>query len=1117
MSPPHHPVHRARHPLIRIVSRLTSPPLVVAWLVALSGLSLAAQSADIGPERGLRRVDPRWHALVGADVVTEPGARVQNATIVLRDGVIMSVEADGAAPDGARVWDLSGLTVYAGLVDPFVPVDAPKPGDDDPNAAWSPMLTPQRSALDGPGLDTSGRKALRDLGFGAVSLAPSSGIVRGTSAVVLTGEGAAETQAEASPVLSEGGFQVLGFDRAPFSWDRQRGSAQAGYPMSEMGAVATLRQALSDADWYARAWAVHAAAGAGREAPVVDDALAAFAAVGPPLLFEADDELQALRAARLADEFGRELVLVGRGTEYRRLAAVAALGRPVIVPLSYPDKPKVGTRAEAEGVSLRSLMEWEQAPTNPRRLQAAGVEVALTSSRVEKRGDFYPNLHKAVQHGLAADDALAMLTTAPARMLGLESRLGKVAKGMLANLVVVDGELITAKPEIRDVWVGGRRYVVKPADAPERKGTWVATFASLGEHGQVTAELKIEGSKKAAFDLLGATLKARAMSIEVDRLALLLDGDDAGLPGVWQLSGTFTEADALAGLVAAPDGAVSAWSATRSAAAPEEAEDADEASAEDGGDDDGEAAADDGDEDDTDEADEDDDDAESDDDAAADVPETYGLPFGAFGFLERPAQETVLVRGATLWTSGPDGILEEADLLVRDGKISHVGPGGPGLEGRADRVIDGKGLHVTPGLIDCHSHTGVSGSVNEAGQRVTAEVSIADVIDPDDILWYRQLAGGLTGANQLHGSANAIGGQNSVVKLRWGVEHPDEMRLEGARPGIKFALGENPKRVSQNTGIPDEYPQTRMGVATLIRDRLTAARDDRAARLAYERLPDGQKRRTPPPRLDHELEVLGEVVAGERLIHCHSYRQDEILMLCLLAEEFGFTIGTFQHVLEGYKVAEAIAPVALGASTFADWWAYKYEVVDAIPHNAALMTQVGVVTSINSDSGDHARRLNTEAAKAVKYGGLSPAEALKLVTLNPAIQLAIDDRVGSLEPGKDADFVIWSGDPLSYASKPLSTWVDGRELFSLERDAALQAAADAERARLLQKLLADKSKAKTEDDEGDRDGDAPERGRRGRRGTDEPDPDDGLRGGPEPPDDDVARPCECGCYEGVGR
>ena len=415
---------------------------------------------------------------------------------------------------------------------------------------------------------------------------------------------------------------------------------------------------------------------------------------------------------------------------------------------------------------------------------------------------------------------------------------------------------------------------------------------------------------------------------------------------------------------------------------------------------------------------------------------------------------TVFVRNATIWTSGPQGIVEHGDLLVRQGKVAAVGTGLAAPAGAL--VVDGTGLSVTAGLIDAHSHTAIQGGVNEATHISTAEVRIADVLDPDDVNIYRELAGGLTVANVLHGSANAIGGQNAVIKLRWGAPVED-LVFPAAPPGIKFALGENPKQSNWNV---DErrYPQTRMGVEEIIRSRFDAARRYQNEWDAYRA---SKTKHLVPPRRDLELEAISEVLAGKRLIHSHSYRADEMLMLMRLAEEFGIRVATLQHGLESYKIADEVARHGAGVSMFSDWWAYKYEVVDAIPWAGAIDFRHGVVVSYNSDDDEQARRLNLEAAKAERYGDVPAQEALKFVTLNPALQLRIADRVGSLEPGKDADFVVWSGPPLDSTSVCLETWIDGRKYFDRDADRSAQAAIARERATLIAKVRADAAQSKT--------------------------------------------------------
>lgn len=417
----------------------------------------------------------------------------------------------------------------------------------------------------------------------------------------------------------------------------------------------------------------------------------------------------------------------------------------------------------------------------------------------------------------------------------------------------------------------------------------------------------------------------------------------------------------------------------------------------------------------------------------------------------------LLVRNATIWTSGPEGRLEGADLLVERGKIVRIGRNLAAPAGAV--VVDATGKHVTPGLIDAHSHIAIRGGVNEGTHIVTAEVRIQDVINSDDINIYRQLAGGLTAANLLHGSANAIGGQNAVIKLRWGAT-PQGLLFEGAPPGIKFALGENPKQSNWNVQ-QRRFPQTRMGVEQVIREAFLAAQNYRRRWQEFERSKAADR---VPPRRDLQMEALLEILEGKRLVHSHSYRADEILMLIRLAESLGFRVASFQHVLEGYKVAQEIARHGAGASSFSDWWAYKYEVIDAIPYNGAIMWERDVVVSFNSDSAELARRLNLEAAKAVRYGGVPEEEALKFVTLNPAIQLGIDHRVGSLEPEKDADFVLWSGHPLSTYTLCEQTWIDGRKYFDREDDLRRRKEREAERAALLAKIR-EEEKGKEKEEE----------------------------------------------------
>jgi imidazolonepropionase-like amidohydrolase len=419
---------------------------------------------------------------------------------------------------------------------------------------------------------------------------------------------------------------------------------------------------------------------------------------------------------------------------------------------------------------------------------------------------------------------------------------------------------------------------------------------------------------------------------------------------------------------------------------------------------------------------------------------------------QQPAATTkvgpTLIKNATILTV-TKGKLENADILLMNGKIAQIGKNLSAPAGA--QVIDATGKYVMPGIIDPHSHTMID-AVNEGSLSVTSMVRIHDVLNPTDVNIYRQLAGGVTSINVLHGSANTIGGQNAVVKLKWG-RPVEDMIFKAAPPGIKFALGENVTRKNSQTaaqaqGIPLRYPATRMGQEEVLRDAFTRARDYKATWDDYNaRVAKGEKGLVPPEH-DLELDPLVEVLEGKRFVHAHSYRADEMLMLLNVAKEFGFTVKTLQHGLEGYKIASEIAQAGTGLSTFADEWSYKVEAYDAIPYNVAILMRHGVVATVNSDSDERARRLNIDAAKMMRYGGLTEDEALKTITYNGAVQLGVQDHVGSLEVGKDADVVIWSGDPLSVYSSAETTFIDGEIFFDKKKDLAMRDQMTKERAAL---------------------------------------------------------------------
>jgi N-acetylglucosamine-6-phosphate deacetylase len=1052
--------------------------------VSVSAMAALAQSPLSPPPNSVRRPDPSWHALVNATVHVAPGKVLEGATVVVRGGMIESVEGGvGRVPVGPRVWDCTGLHVYAGFIDPYVEVEAPPPDRTVVRTHWNARVTPQRRAWDGPLVDGRTAESLRGLGFAAAGVSPRGGVFRGQGAVVSLGRVPEDTSEPRPPVYATGVFHALSFELSR----GERGSADAeaywsNYPNSQMGAIALVRQVLHDARWQARA----RGAGAYTEPENALDALSADL----PLWFDTEHELEALRAAKIGREFSARAVIVGSGTEYRRLEAIRQDGLAFIVPLNFPRAPDVSSLGKAESTDLRTLMAWEQAPANPRYLDSAGVSVALTSAKLRERKDFWGNLRTAIRAGLPEDRALAMLTTAPAEILGVSSMLGTVEPGKRANLLVTDGPVFAAKTVKRDLWIDGVRHELTPGPGEDPVGTWRVAEVDGSKVEDEEGARRVYITKDAAVTVAVGDKRVKASRVTI--AGRRADYTYENRAFVETGAGVVTESlvvhhDEAVGVSVQPDGSVRRLRLTRISregvppkadrpkpegeAAPPGAVPEPEARKEEF----------------KEEKRDDRQEGKREEEGSIEIPPLPGYPFGPYALKSPPEQpEWLAITNATIWTCNErDEVIEGGTLLVRRGRIEAVGRGVRVPEGAV--VVDASGRHVAPGIIDCHSHTGISRGVNESGQAVTAEVRIQDVTDPDTVSWYRQLAGGVTAVGSLHGSANPIGGQNAVIRIRWGVVHPEEMHFAGrgtysdanpfenpgpepeasrgvpparkvlganlVMPGIKFALGENVKSANAGNAATTRYPQSRMGVEAIIRDRFTAAREYARSWRAWAR-----DRGAVPPRRDLELEALAEVLEHRRLVHCHSYRQDEILMLARVAADFGFRIGTYQHILEGYKVADAVRDSAIGASAFSDWWAYKVEVQDAIPQGPTLMHEVGVNVSYNSDSDELARRLNAEAGKAVKYGGLPPAVALRFVTIHPAQQLMIDDRVGSLEAGKDADFAIWSGPPVSSMSRCEATWVEGRRYFSLEDDAEHRRWIASERRRLIQKVLSDRSR-----------------------------------------------------------
>lgn len=761
-----------------------------------------------------------------------------------------------------------------------------------------------------------------------------------------------------------------------------------------MGAMALLRQMYHDANWYRNNGAQ------------TDQTLEALLAnQKKPAFFEAGDNANTLRAHSIGAQFNQPYILVGASDGYEYLNELAQTKAQFVLPINFPQAYDVTDPYYSAQLSLEDLRRWNQAPLNPKKFAEQNIKFSLSTHDLKSPKSFSEHLSKAIEYGLDPKEALRALTTIPAAQLGVSSMLGSLEAGKLANFLISDTPLFSKHSQMQSHWILGKPYNIK---LQHHKTSDEYQIAIAGRAARFVVENK-DGNLSLKYGE-GDSLETGKITQDGQWLKWQVkDKDHSGvLRAMAQINPDNLE---LSGQIFFQDGESRSFVASPTAFTPGINPDADKDSPGDSKEMSSEGS-----------------DLEV-------MPITY--PNMGFGRAQLPAQQTVLFKNATVWTGENEGILSDTDVLVKNGKIQAIGTA---LSDKGARVIDATGKHLTAGIIDEHTHIAAL-TINEGGQNSSAEVRISDVVNPKDISIYRNLAGGVTSAQILHGSANPIGGQSAIIKLKWGASAQD-MLYDNAPKFIKFALGENVKQ--SNWSSFSRYPQTRMGVEQLYINYFNRAR-------TYL----DKKKSGAPYRVDEELEILGEILEGERFISCHSYVQSEINMLMKVAESFDFRVNTFTHILEGYKVADKMAQHGVGGSTFSDWWAYKYEVKDAIPFNAAIMARAGVTTAINSDDDEMARRLNQEAAKTVKYGGMDQEEAWAMVTINPAKLLHLDDRTGSIKKGKDADLVLWNEHPLSVYAHAEKTMIDGAFYFDIDEDQALRQSLQKEKNQLIQMMLSD--------------------------------------------------------------
>jgi len=952
-------------------------------------MSYLSFSQDYIPKNdGVKTTNSNFTAFTNAKLFITPSQVVNNGTLVIKDGKVVAASASASIPKNTVIIDVSGKSIYPSFIDIYSSFGINPVKAVQGNASL-PQYDAGREGYYWNDHIRPEQKAIEHFNFDskkAKELRKAGfGIVNThINDGIIKGTGTLvslqNSGNDATRILDEKLGQYIGTKKSKTS--------RQSYPSSLMGTMALLRQVNYDADWYNKGLS-----------KVKDRALEAFIANKNEIqILDAGSKINALRFDKIGDQFNTQYIFVGGGDEYERISDIKNTNAKFIIPIDFPDAYNMEDPFLSKSIDLGEMREWNQKPSNLKILAQNNIQFALTTHKLKQTETFMSKLRMAIAAGLDKTKALEALTTVPARILGKQTTLGSLQTGAYANFLITSGEIFDKKTTIYQNWVLGHKEELVAMTTKDLRGKYSFTLDNTDYQLEISGEIeKLKSKVKTTEKEFGSKI-----SFKDDWLSLTFSNADTTKKGFYRLSANITESNIINGNAVTPNGNKTNFKATK-LVKPNSTEKKEE---------------------------------------KAKKPESKKLfpvtfPNTAYGFATLPKQETLLFKNVTVWTNEKDGILKNTDVLIKNGKISKIGSG---ITNSGATVINGEGKHLTAGIVDEHSHIATS-SVNESGHNSTAEVTIEDVIDAEDINIYRNLAGGVTSIQILHGSANPIGGRSAIIKLKWG-ESADNLVYKDTPKFIKFALGENVKQSNWGDNATTRFPQTRMGVEQVYIDYFQRAKE-------YDALKKSGK----SYRRDIELETLAEILNKERFISCHSYVQSEINMLMKVAEKFNFNINTFTHILEGYKLADKMAKHGVGGSTFSDWWAYKYEVNDAIPTNAAIMHRAGVTVAINSDDGEMSRRLNQEAAKSVKYAGISEEDAWKFVTLNPAKLLHIDNRVGSIKVGKDADVVLWSHNPLSIYAKAEKTIIEGKVYFDIERDRQLRKTIKAEKNELTSLML----------------------------------------------------------------
>ena len=936
-------------------------------------------------------------AFTNAKIYVTPTQIINKGTLLIQNGKVISAGTTTPIPKNTIVVNLDGKTIYPSFIDLYTSFGIEKPKSTSPMSRgqlydtkragyyWNENIRSEVNAFENYKYDTSKAEEFLKSGFGVVGTHVQDGIARGTGTLIALNNFDNSKRLLANKITNHFGFT------------RSALTAQS-YPSSLMGMMALIRQMYFDMDWYKKG-----------NSETKDISLEALIENQNLVqLFASEDKLNSLRASKIAKEFGINYILKGSGNEFERIDEIKKTNAKFIIPINFPEAYDVSDPIQANQMELKDFRFWNQAPTNPKVLADNGIVFALTTDNLKKTENFRTNLLKAVQYGFNATKALEALTTIPASIIGKSNEIGTLSNGSYANFIITSGDYFDKKTVIYENWVQGSRFVVNDMTTKDIRGNYDLVINNETFKWKISGEMTSPKSEITTADNKKLNSK---ITIANQWLTTIIKPSDSLKTNFTRLSTYLGSTANLGGKAIVKEGKEVSWTATKTSEFKVDPEDKKE--------------------------------------EKLNPVQPVTFPNVAFGNEQKLATQNLLFKNATIWTNEKEGILENTDVLIKEGKIAAIGKN---LSDLKATIIDAKGKHLTSGIIDEHSHIAISRGVNEGGHNSSAEVTIQDVVNSEDPNIYRDLAGGVTISQLLHGSANPIGGRSAIVKWKWGLS-PEEMLYKNQPKFIKFALGENVKQSNWGNINPTRFPQTRMGVEQVFTDYFQRAKEYDLAWKNYNSSKKGKA-----PRVDLELQTLAEILNKERFITCHSYVQSEILMLMNVAEKFNFRVNTFTHILEGYKVADKMKEHGVGASTFSDWWAYKFEVNDAIPFNGPIMHNKGIVVAYNSDDAEMSRRLNQEAAKAVKYGNVSEEEAWKFVTLNPAKLLHIDDKVGSIKIGKDADVVLWNTNPLSIYAKAEKTIIEGVVYFDSQRDEEQRKTIAKERSVLIGQLLEEKNK-----------------------------------------------------------